>query len=408
MILVINCGSSSLKYELYQMKDEKSLASGLCERVGINSGADAKLKHNCNGRTLQRSVPMPDHGTALGFVIEALVDTEYGVIEDLSDIKACGHRVLHGGSKITDSVVVDDQVIAVIKEMSVLGPLHNPANLSGILACMKLLPATPQVAVFDTAFHQTMPRHAFLYGLPYEMYEDHQIRRYGFHGTSHRYISMVASQMLEERGIALEDQRVITCHLGNGCSMAAIKAGKVQDTSMGLTPLEGLLMGTRCGDLDPAIVVYLAEKLGFTPPQMDSYMNKKSGLLGVSGISSDMRDIQDNRENNQRADDAYMMFCYRVRKYIGAYAAAIGGVDAVIFSAGIGENDPPLRADCVEGLNFLGLEIDDEKNNAPKRKDVPGWEIGKDGAAARIFIIPTDEELMIARDTVRLVGGNGD
>jgi acetate kinase len=273
---------------------------------------------------------------------------------------------------------------------------------------MKLLPGTPQVAVFDTAFHQTMPRHAFLYGLPYEMYEKHQIRRYGFHGTSHRYISMVATQMLEERGIALEDQRVITCHLGNGCSMAAIKAGKVQDTSMGLTPLEGLLMGTRCGDMDPAIVVYLAEKLGFTPPQMDSYMNKQSGLLGVSGISSDMRDITANKPTSQRADDAYEIFCYRVRKYIGAYAAALGGVDAVVFSAGIGENVNPLRAVCMRGMNFLGLEIDDEKNNAPKRKDVPGWEIGKEGAAARIFVIPTDEELMIARDTVRLVGGNGD
>ncbi len=408
MILVINCGSSSLKYELFQMKDEKSLASGLCERVGINCGADSNLKHNCNGRTLQRSVPIPDHGTALGFVIEALVDSEYGVIENLSDIKACGHRVLHGGSKVTDSVVVDDQVISVIKEMSVLGPLHNPANLSGIEACMKLLPGTPQVAVFDTAFHQTMPRHAFLYGLPYEMYEDHQIRRYGFHGTSHRYISMVASQLLEERGVALEDQRVITCHLGNGCSMAAIKAGKVQDTSMGLTPLEGLLMGTRCGDTDPAIVVYLAEKLGFTPPQMDSYMNKQSGLLGVSGISSDMRDIVSNKATSQRANDAYEIFCYRVRKYIGSYAAALGGVDAVVFSAGIGENVTGLRADCMRGMNFLGLEIDDEKNNAPKRKDVPGWEIGKEGAAARIFIIPTDEELMIARDTVRLVGANGD
>lgn len=406
MILVINCGSSSLKYELFQMKDEASLASGVCERVAINGGADSKLKHEAGGRTTEKSVPMPDHGTALRYVVEALVDPEVGVIKDLSDIKACGHRVLHGGSKVTESVVVTPEVIEVIKEMAVLGPLHNPANLSGIMACAKLLPFTPQVAVFDTAFHQTMPRHAFLYGLPYEMYEKHQIRRYGFHGTSHRYISMVASEMLEERGVPLSEQKVITCHLGNGCSMAAIKAGKVQDTSMGLTPLEGLLMGTRCGDMDPAIVVYLAEKLGFTPPQMDSYMNKQSGLLGVSGIGSDMRDIQAQRATSQRAADAYDIFCYRVRKYIGAYAAALGGVDAVVFSAGIGENDPALRASCLEGLQFLGLEIDDELNNASKRKDVPGWDIGKAGAAARVLVIPTDEELMIARDTVILLRGD--
>jgi len=298
---------------------------------------------------------------------------------------------------------VTTEVIDVIKEMAILGPLHNPANLSGITACMELLPGTPQVAVFDTAFHQTMPRHAFLYGLPYEMYEKHQLRRYGFHGTSHRYISMVASQMLEERGIPLAEQRVITCHLGNGCSMAAIRAGKVIDTSMGLTPLEGLLMGTRCGDMDPAIVVYLADKLEFTPQEMDSYMNKQSGLLGVSGISSDMRDIVSNKDTNQRARDAYTIFCYRVKKYIGAYAAALGGVDAIVYTAGIGENVSPLRADCLAGLEYLGLEIDPEPNEAPKRKDVPGWEIGKKDAAARIFIIPTDEELMIARDTVDLV-----
>jgi len=403
MILVINCGSSSLKYKLFRMEDETILASGLCERVAINKGADARIKHSCNGKGFERSVPMPDHGQAMRFVMEALTDAEHGVITDLNDIKACGHRVLHGGSKVTESVVVTTEVIDVIKEMAILGPLHNPANLSGITACMELLPGTPQVAVFDTAFHQTMPRHAFLYGLPYEMYEKHQLRRYGFHGTSHRYISMVASQMLEERGIPLAEQRVITCHLGNGCSMAAIRAGKVIDTSMGLTPLEGLLMGTRCGDMDPAIVVYLADKLEFTPQEMDSYMNKQSGLLGVSGISSDMRDIVSNKDTNQRARDAYTIFCYRVKKYIGAYAAALGGVDAIVYTAGIGENVSPLRADCLAGLEYLGLEIDPELNEAPKRKDVPGWEIGKKDAAARIFIIPTDEELMIARDTVDLV-----
>lgn len=403
MILVINCGSSSLKYKLFRMQDETILASGLCERVAINKGADARIKHSCNGNGFEKSVPMPDHGQAMRYVMEALTDAEHGVITDLNDIKACGHRVLHGGSKVTESVVVTTEVIDVIKEMAVLGPLHNPANLSGITACMELLPGTPQVAVFDTAFHQTMPRHAFLYGLPYEMYEKHQLRRYGFHGTSHRYISMVASQMLEERGIPLAEQKVITCHLGNGCSMAAIRAGNVIDTSMGLTPLEGLLMGTRCGDMDPAIVVYLADKLEFTPQEMDSYMNKQSGLLGVSGISSDMRDIVSNKDTNQRARDAYDIFCYRVRKYIGAYAAALGGLDAIVYTAGIGENVTPLRADCLTGLEYLGLELDPALNEAPKRKDVPGWEINKPGAAARIFIIPTDEELMIARDTVELV-----
>ena len=403
MILVINSGSSSLKYELFQMDNEKSLASGLCDRVGISGGVDATLKHNAGGRTMQKAAQMPDHGTALRHVVEALVDPEFGVIKNLSDIKACGHRVLHGGAKVTESVVVNDEILQVIKDMAVLGPLHNPANLSGILACMKLLPGTPQVAVFDTAFHQTMPRHAFLYGLPYEMYEKHQIRRYGFHGTSHRYISMVATQMLEAGGLPLADQRIITCHLGNGCSMAAIKAGKVQDTSMGLTPLEGLLMGTRCGDMDPAIVVYLAEKLGLTPPQMDAYMNKQSGLLGVTGLSHDMRDVMAQRETNPRAADAYEMFCYRVRKYLGAYAATLGGVDAVVFSAGIGENNPILRAACIAGMEFLGLQLDEERNNAPKRKDVPGWDIGKEGAPTRILVIPTDEELMIARDTVSLL-----
>lgn len=406
MILVINCGSSSLKYELFRMQDETSLASGLCERVGINHGSEAKLKHNHDGQTMVKDAPMGDHGTALRYVMEALTSPEHGVIENLDDIKAVGHRVVNGGAKVTESVIVDEEVIAVIEEMSALSPLHNPPNLSGIRACQELLPGVPQIAVFDTAFHQTMPREAFLYGLPYQLYEEHQIRRYGFHGTSHRYVGMVCSQLLEERGIPVAEQKIITCHLGNGCSMAAIKGGKVIDTSMGMTPLEGLLMGTRCGDLDPAIVLYLTGKLGFTPQEMDSYLNKESGLLGMSGISSDMRDIQNNRPTSQRARDAYDLFCYRVKKYIGAYAAALGGVDAVVYTAGIGENDPPLRADCVEGLGYMGLKIDAAKNDAPKRKDVPGWEIGADGAGAYIFVIPTDEELMIARDTVALVNGN--
>jgi acetate kinase len=404
MVLVINCGSSSLKYELFKMEDESSIASGIAERVAINGGEDGLLKHRCNGETVQWPHVMPDHGTALAFCLDALMHPECGVISNLSDIKAVGHRVVHGGSKVTESQVVTEETLAVIREMFVLGPVHNPANLSGIVACMERLPGVPQVAVFDTAFHQTMPPHAYLYGLPYEMYEEHQIRRYGFHGTSHRYVGMVATQMLEERGIPLADQRVITCHLGNGCSMAALRAGKCIDTSMGLTPLEGLLMGTRSGDLDPAIVIYLADKLDFSPQEMDAYMNKKSGLLGVSGLSSDMRDIQANRATNERVAMANDLFCYRVKKYIGAYTAALGGLDALVFTAGIGENVPEVREESVAGLECLGLKVDLERNRAPKQ-DSAGWDISTPDSPGRIFIIPTNEELMIARDTVALVGG---
>lgn len=428
MILVINCGSSSLKYELFRMPDETSLAAGVCDRVAISGGAGGQLKHEAGDKIFEQAAAMPDHATAMGLVVAALTDLEHGIITDLSEITAIGHRVVHGGAKITASVVITDEIITIIKDMFVLAPVHNPANLSGIEACRKLLPGVPQVAVFDTAFHQTMPPHAYLYGLPYEMCEKHHIRRYGFHGTSHRYVSMIAGQMLEERDAWGErprspddhersphavgergrsphaDHRIITCHLGNGCSMAALRAGRVTDTSMGMTPLEGLLMGTRCGDLDPAVVIYLADKLEFSPQEMDSYMNKQSGLLGVSGVSSDMRDIQAARPTNPRAQHAYDLFCYRVRKYIGAYAAALGGLSAVVFTAGIGENEAGLRADCVAGLEFMGLEIDPEKNTAPKRKDVPGWDVSTGDSPARIFVIPTDEELMIARDTVALVG----
>jgi len=402
MILVINCGSSSLKYQLFR-QDETTLADGVCDRVVVNGGAGGKLKHNAGGVKIERDAPMPDHGTALRLVIEALTDPEHGVISDLGEIRAVGHRVVHGGAAVTESVIIDEHVMDIIRGMSVLAPVHNPANLNGIEACRKLLPGIPQVAVFDTAFHQTMPPHAFLYGLPYEIYEQHQIRRYGFHGTSHRYVSMIATHMLQDGGVAPADQRVITCHLGNGCSMAAIKGGHVVDTTMGMTPLEGLLMGTRCGDLDPAVVIYLADKLDLTPQQMDSYMNKRSGLLGVSGVSSDMRDVRAAAPTTPRAQYALDIFTYRIRKYIGAYAAALGGVDAVVFTAGIGENEPHIRAASVAGLEYMGLTIDPAKNDAPKRKDVSGWDIGQDGAAARVLVIPTDEELMIARDTMALI-----
>lgn len=405
MILVVNCGSSSLKYQVFRMSDETSIAEGVCDRVGITSNGPAQLKHVAGDKTFKLQADMPDHGAALKLVFEALTDPEHGVMSDPSGIAAVGHRVVHGGADITESVLIGPEVIDIIKQMFVLAPVHNPANLNGIEACSELLPGTPQVAVFDTAFHQTMPPSSYLYGLPYEMYEEHRIRRYGFHGTSHRYVSMIASQMLAEGGIDAADQRIITCHLGNGCSMAAIKGGQVVDTSMGMTPLEGLLMGTRCGDLDPAVVIYLADKLGFSPQQMDSYMNKQSGLLGVSGVSSDMRDVRAAAAaGNNRAQYALEIFRYRIRKYIGAYAAALRGVDAVVFTAGIGENEPHSRAESVEGLEYLGLKIDPKKNEVPKRRDVPGWDIGEDGAAGRLLVIPTDEELMIARDTMALVG----
>lgn len=404
MILVINCGSSSVKYQLFRMADETSVAEGLCDRVGINSGANATLKHKTARGVYEQALAMPDYETALHYVLSALTDEKHGVIESLSAIRAVGHRVVHGGAEITQSVLIDERVLELIRAMAKLAPVHNPANLSGIEACRKLLPHIPHVAVFDTAFHQTMPPPAYLYGLPFELYKEHNIRRYGFHGTSHRYVAMIASQMLTQQGVPPAEQKIITCHLGNGCSMAAIQSGRVLDTSMGLTPLEGLLMGTRCGDLDPAIVIYLAEKLGFTPAQLDQYLNKQSGLLGVSGVSSDMRDVRAAAATgNLRAQYAIDIFCYRVRKYIGAYAAVLGGLHAVAFTAGIGENEAYIRARCVEGLSFLGIELDPEKNEAPKPQDVAGWEIGRAEAPVRLFVIPTNEELMIARDTIAIL-----
>lgn len=402
MILVINCGSSSLKYELFTLSDERSIANGIAERVGTNGGTEAVLKHKCNGTTWETEAPMPDHAVALRQVLDALVNCECRALDSLDQIRAVGHRVVHGGERFSQSVVISDDVIAAIEAMCELAPLHNPANLIGIRACQQLLPSVPQVAVFDTAFHQTMPVHAYLYGLPYELYEKHGIRRYGFHGTSHRYVSGIASDLLAERGLPRREHKVVTCHLGNGCSMAAIKGGKCVDTTMGLTPLEGLLMGTRCGDLDPAVPLYLMDQLKMSNKQVDTIMNKESGLLGVSGVSNDMRDIQRAKNANPRAQAALDLFCYRVRKYIGAYAAAMGGVDAVVFTAGIGENDPPLVAQVMEGLAFLGLHLDSAKNAQPKPNAI-GWDLATDDSPGRIYIIPTDEERTIARDAKLLV-----
>jgi len=403
LVLVINCGSSSLKYQLFDMRDETILAKGLAERVSVGGGSQAALTHQPAAKAPVRlEAPMPDHAAAMAHVLDALTHPAHGVVDSMSEIAAVGHRVVHGGEAFAESVLITPDVLRAIEACAELAPLHNPANLMGIRAAQRHLPSVPHVAVFDTAFHQTMPRRAWLYGLPYELYENHGIRRYGFHGTSHLYVSRVAADFLEKRGVPRQEQKIITCHLGNGCSMAAILAGQSIDTSMGFTPLEGLLMGTRCGDLDPAIVPFLMEKLHMSTDEVEEYTNRKAGLLGVSGISSDMRDVQAAAASgNDRAIAAVELFCYRVRKYIGAYAAALGGVHAVVFTAGIGENDPDVRRRCVEGLEFLGLKIDLQRNQAPPTAE-PVADISAPDATARILVIPTNEELVIARDTAAI------
>ncbi|MGM0491678.1 MAG: acetate/propionate family kinase [Armatimonadota bacterium] len=403
-VLVVNAGSSSLKYELYDMDGERSLAKGLCERVG-GEGANVEQQAH-DGREYEADVEMPDHSVAFEQAIAALTGDEAGVIESLDAIGAVGHRVVHGGEDFASSVVIDEEVEGAIDRFGQLAPLHNPPNLMGIQAARKALPDVPHVAVFDTAFHQTMPRHAFIYGLPWEMYADHGIRRYGFHGTSHRYVSLRASEYLREQGIPNEDHRIVTCHLGNGCSMTAVKAGRSIDNTLGFTPLEGLLMGTRSGDLDPAIVIYLEQNLGYTTEEIDELLNKQSGLLGLSGISNDMRDLQAAAaDGNERAQLAMDLFAYRVRKYIGAYAAAMGGVNCVVLTGGIGENDHLQRRWCVQDLEFLGIAEDPEKNVHPLPFDDGMVAIGTDDTPTHLLVIRTDEELMIARDTVEVLEG---
>ncbi len=402
-VLVVNAGSSSLKYELFDMQQEQSLAKGLCERVG---GEGANIEHQAHdGREYEVEVEMPDHSVAFERAVDALTGEEAGVIDSLDAINAVGHRVVHGGEKFASSIEIDADVEDAVARFGDLAPLHNPPNLTGIRAARELLPAVPHGAVVDTAFHQTMPRHAFIYGLPWEMYAEHGIRRYGFHGTSHRYVSLRAAEYLREQGIPNEDHRIVTCHLGNGCSMAAVKAGESIDTTMGFTPLEGLLMGTRCGDLDPAIVLYLAENLGLELDEIDRQLNKESGLKGLSGISNDMRDLQSGaQEGNDRAKLAMDLFAYRVRKYIGAYAAAMGGINCVVLTGGIGENDHLQRRWCVQDLEFLGIEEDPDRNTHPLSFEDGIAPIGTDGSEAHLLVIETNEELMIARDTVEVLG----
>ncbi|HUS80440.1 MAG TPA: acetate kinase [Armatimonadota bacterium] len=405
-VLVINCGSSSLKYELFDTDTEQSLAKGLCDRVGVGGGRDAVIEHETPGKEpLKQATPMPDHRVAIDHALAALISPVHGVISSLDEIAAVGHRVVHGGEKFAQSVVIDDEVEQAVEDFCQLAPLHNPPNLLGIRACREALPTVPQVAVFDTAFHQTMPPHAYIYALPYELYEQHRIRRYGFHGTSHRYVSLRASEYLEQAGVPLAEQKVVTCHLGNGCSMAAVRAGKSIDTTMGMTPLEGLVMGTRCGDLDPALPLHLMEVLQMSAQEIDNLLNKRSGLLGVSGIGSDMRDNQSAAlGGNDRAKLAVDIFCQRVRKYIGAYAAGLGGLNCIVFTAGIGENDPALRAQVIEGLEFMGARVDPARNEQLQCLDgiAP---IQTEDSTVHVLVIQTDEELMIARDTAELLSG---
>lgn len=389
-VLVINCGSSSLKYQLFDMTDESVLCKGLVERIGIEG---SKLTHKVNGEKLVVEEPMKDHTEAINHVFDALLDEKYGVIKSLDEVSAIGHRVLHGGDKLTESCIIDEKVKDKIREFIKFGPLHNPANLMGIEACEKLAPGKKNIAVFDTAFHQTMPAKTFMYAIPYEYYEDYRLRKFGFHGTSHRYITLRTQQLLGK-----EEINIITVHLGNGSSIAAVKNGKCYDTSMGLTPLEGLLMGTRSGDLDPTVMTFLMNEKGYSADEMNQILNKKSGVLGVSGISSDFRDLEEEAEKgNDRAQLALDMFIERVKRYIGGYMAELGHVDAICFAGGIGENSSSMRKDILDTFEELGVKLDLEKNNT--REEAL---ISADDSKVKVYVVPTNEELMIARDTLDL------
>ena len=393
-ILVINAGSSSLKYQLLNPETQQVLAKGLCERIGI----DGKFTYKPDGKQAIKAadVAMPTHSEAIQAVLNALVDKDNGVIGSMKEIDAVGHRVVHGGEKFAKSVLITDEVMAAIEECNPLAPLHNPANIIGIKACQSLMPGTPMVAVFDTAFHQTMPPVAYTYALPYEYYENDKVRRYGFHGTSHKYVTQRAAAML---GKPIEQLKLISCHLGNGSSITAVDCGKSVDTSMGFTPLAGLPMGTRCGDIDAGIMEYLMNKYGMDIKEMLNIMNKKSGVQGVSGVSSDFRDLEAaSAEGNKRAALALEVFEYSVKKLIGSYAAAMGGVDAVIFTAGVGENGPSTRANATAGLEFMGIKLDEQKNKI-RGEEI---DISAEDATVRTLVIPTNEELMIALDTAAL------
>lgn len=393
--LVINCGSSSLKYQLIDMATEESMVQGLVERIGIDGSIltqkiEGKDKYIIN-------TPMKDHKDAIKLVLEALVDKEHGIIKSMDEIGAVGHRVVHGGEKYSDSVIITDEVLQSIRDCIILAPLHNPPNIIGIEACQELMPNTPMVAVFDTAFHQTMPKESYICPLPYELYEKFGIRRYGFHGTSHKY---VANKVAEVMGKDIEELKIITCHLGNGCSITAVKGGKSIDTSMGFTPVAGLMMGTRSGSIDPSVISFLVEQEGYTIEQIDDLLNKKSGVLGISGVSSDFRDVIDAAEKgNERAQLALDVFHHKIRAQIAAYAGTMGGVDVIVFTAGIGENSSLTRRESLKGLEFFGFTLNEERNAI--RGEIQ--EISNENSRVKVYEIPTNEELMIARDTAKLV-----
>ena len=394
-VLVINCGSSSLKYQVLDMTNEELICKGLVERIGMEGSVISHTKTGMDKFVLE--APMKDHKDAIGHVIDALKDEEHGVVKDMSEIGAVGHRVVHAGEKFAHSVLITDDVIKALEECVELAPLHNPPNLLGIAACQELMPDTPMVGVFDTAFHQTMPPQSYIYAIPYEYYEKYGIRRYGFHGTSHKYVSERAAEMLN---INIEDLKIITCHLGNGASVSAIKRGKCIDTSMGLTPLEGLVMGTRSGDIDPAIVTYIREKENLEQGVANEILNKKSGMLGISGVSSDFRDIEAAaEEGNERAMLALKVFAQRVKFYIGGYIAEMNGVDAIVFTAGVGENDMGMRDIICNEMGNLGIKLDLVKNKVRGKEMV----ISAEDSKVKVLLIPTNEELMIARDTYNIV-----
>ena len=393
-VLVVNCGSSSIKYQLINMENEEVMAKGYLEKIGL---PDSFLTHKVNGEKYRIEKVITNHEEGIKLGLDQLLDENYGVIKDLKEIDAVGHRVVHGGEKFSDSVIITDEVIDAMKECIPLAPLHNPAGITGIEACKKVLPNVPMVGVFDTAFHQTIPEEAYIYAIPYEYYEKYRIRKYGFHGTSHKFVSRRVAELM---GKPVEDLKIITCHLGQGGSLCAVKGGKSVDTSMGLTPLAGIPMGTRCGDIDPSIVTFLMKQENLTPDEMDTILNKKSGKLGISGVSFDDRDIEKAAaEGNQRAKLAIDTFAYQVLGFIGRYAAQMNGVDVITFAGGVGENGPEVRSKICNSLEFLGVKIDEEKNKVRGKE----CEISTPDSKVKVYVVPTDEELMIARDTMNLV-----
>ena len=400
-VLVINAGSSSMKYQLFDMDNETVIAKGAMDRIGLKEGG-SEHKYTANGTTyIDEDLLIPNHEDAIQRVLAKVTDEKVGVIKSMDEIDAVGHRVVHGGDKFACSVKITDEVVDMMESLIDLAPLHNPANLQGIAACKAVMPNTPMVGVFDTAFHQTMPETSFIYGLPYEAYTDHKVRRYGFHGSSHKFVSQRCAEVLGKKP---EELNIVCCHLGNGSSISAVKGGKCLDTTMGLTPIEGLPMGTRCGNIDPALIRFLMNKYNMSIDDVDKYLNKKSGMLGISGVSSDFRDLAKAAgEGNKRAQLAIDIFCYNVKKFIGAYAAAMGGVDAVVFTAGVGENDDAVRAGSVEGLEFLGVKMDYELNKTIHGKEAI---VSTDDSKVKVLVIPTNEELVIARDTKELAKNN--